>query len=76
MIPTKPAKGQYSEAEAAAALGLTVDQLRTLIRHHIVEQEEDLAHLASANFQPSDLLVLRMILDGQVPLAAASEHAV
>ena len=64
-IPTtRSAKSQYTESEAAVALGVSVEQLRTLIRSHIVKTDEDMAHVAAATYQPSDLLVLRMILNG------------
>ncbi|HUQ95705.1 MAG TPA: hypothetical protein VM120_28765 [Bryobacteraceae bacterium] len=65
MIPlTKPAKSHYSEDEAALVLGVSVDDLRALIRNHIAKGEEEMANVASATYQPSDLLVLRMILGG------------
>jgi hypothetical protein len=63
-IPSKQSKTQYSEAEAAQELGLTVEQLRVLIRNHIAQSDEDLHHIAMASFHPSDLLVLK-ILAGQ-----------
>lgn len=62
--PNRPAKSHYTESEAAVALGVSVEQLRTLIRSHIVKTDEDMAHVAAATYQPSDLLVLRMILKG------------
>ena len=71
MITVKPHKAQYSETEAAEALGVSIDELRRLIRHHIVGVEDDLTPLAQANFQPSDLLLLR-ILAGQCPQPAGS----
>jgi hypothetical protein len=71
MITVKPHKSQYSETEAAEALGVSIDELRRLIRRHIVGDEDDLAPLSQANFQPSDLLLLR-ILAGRCPLPAAS----
>jgi hypothetical protein len=61
MPTTKPAKTQYSEHEAAEELGLSVEQLRTLIRSHIAETDEDLNHIAAASFHPSDLLVLKLL---------------
>lgn len=64
MIAPRPNKSHYSESEAAFALGVSVDELRTLIRSHIVKAEEDMANLPTTSFQPSDLLVLRMILNG------------
>jgi hypothetical protein len=63
-LPFKQNKTQYSEVEAAQELGVTVDQLRVLIRHHIAKSDEDLTHIAVATFHPSDLLVLK-ILAGQ-----------
>ena len=64
-LPNK-LKAQYSELEAAEELGVTVEQLRTLIRSHIVETDEDLTNVPMASFQPSDLLVLK-ILSGLRP---------
>jgi hypothetical protein len=63
-LPTRQNKTQYSEAEAAEELGVTVEQLRVLIRNHIAQSDEDLNHIAVATFHPSDLLVLK-ILSGQ-----------
>jgi hypothetical protein len=60
----EPAKSYYSESEAAEALGITVEQLRMLIRAHIVDQEEDLINVPRTSFHPSDLLLLRF-LSGQ-----------
>jgi hypothetical protein len=71
MIIVKPRKAQYSETEAAEALGVSLDELRRLIRHHIVGAEDELPPLSQANFQPSDLLLLR-ILAGQCPQPAGS----
>jgi hypothetical protein len=63
-LPLKQNKTQYSEAEAAQELGVTVEELRLLIRNHIAKSDEDLTHIAVATFHPSDLLVLK-ILAGQ-----------
>jgi hypothetical protein len=38
-----------------------VEQLRSLIRSHIAESDEDLNHIAAASFHPSDLLVLKLL---------------
>jgi len=73
IVTSKAAKAQYSETEAADELGLSVDQLRTLIRSHIVERDEDLTNVPVAQFQPSDLLLLR-ILAGK--LFAGDQNAV
>ncbi len=54
-------KSQYSEAEAAEELGVSVEQLRAMIRSHVVERDEDLTNVPVTTFQPSDLLVLRLL---------------
>ena len=60
-IVTKQIKTQYSEHEAAEELGVSVDQLRTMIRSHIVETDEALNNVSVASFQPSDLLILKIL---------------
>ncbi len=60
-LGTRPGKGQYSEAEAAEELGITVAQLRTMIRSHVVDRDEDLNNVPVTTFQPSDLLILRLL---------------
>ncbi len=61
MITGNPRKTQYSEPEAAEALGVSVDELRRLIRSHIVNAEDGEPSLSQANFQPADLLLLRIL---------------
>jgi hypothetical protein len=63
--PTRPGKGQYSETEAAEQLGITVLQLRTMIRSHVVDRDEDLNNVPVHTFQPSDLLILRLLTGKQ-----------
>lgn len=60
---TKPGKSHYSEVEAAEQLGITVTQLRTMIRSHVVDHDADLTNVPRTSFQPSDLLVLRLLAD-------------
>lgn len=71
MLPLKANKTQYSEAEAAQELGVTVEQLRVLIRSHIAQSDEDMNHLSVASFHPSDLLVLKL-LAGQNAIPTSS----
>ncbi len=61
LLVSRLAKSQYSEREAADELGVSVEQLRTLIRSHIVETDEDLNNVSVASFHPSDLLVLKLL---------------
>jgi hypothetical protein len=57
----RTAKSQYSEAEAAEELGISVAQLRTMIRSHVIDRDEDLNNVPVTTFQPSDLLILRLL---------------
>jgi hypothetical protein len=59
---TRTLKSQYSEAEAAEELGISVDQLRAVIRSHVIDRDEDLNNVSATTFQPSDLLVLRLLV--------------
>jgi hypothetical protein len=54
-------KSQYSETEAAEEMGISVEQLRTMIRSHVIDRDEDLTNVPATTFQPSDLLVLRLL---------------
>ena len=58
---TRPGKSQYSETEAAEELGVSIAQLRAMIRSHVVERDEDLSNVPVTTFQPSDLLILRLL---------------
>ena len=58
---TRTGKSQYSEKEAAEELGVSVEKLRTMIRSHVVERDEDLTNVPVTTFQPSDLLILRLL---------------
>lgn len=60
-VGSRPGKGQYSEAEAAEELGISVAQLRIMIRSHVVDRDEDLNNVPVTTFQPSDLLILRLL---------------
>ena len=61
MLMTRPGKSQYTEVEAAEELGVSVDRLRTIIRSHVVDREEDAVNIPVTTFQPSDLLILRLL---------------
>jgi hypothetical protein len=61
MHSSRTGKSQYSETEAAEELGVSVEQLRSMIRSHVVDRDEDLNNVPVTTFQPSDLLVLRLL---------------
>jgi len=64
-ILIKTLKTQYTEQEVAEELGVSLEELRTLIRSHIVETDEDLNNVGIASFHPSDLLVLKLLLSAR-----------
>ncbi len=66
-LSSKTNKTQYSELEAAQELGVSIEQLRALIRSHIAQSEEDLNHVAVTSFHPSDLLVLKILAKNIAP---------
>lgn len=54
-------KAQYTEAEAARQLGVSIDDLRGLIRRLVNIGESDADNVPMTSFLPSDLLVLRLL---------------
>jgi hypothetical protein len=58
---TRTGKSHYSETEAAEELGISIEQFRTMIRSHVVEHDDDLTNVPVTQFQPSDLLILRLL---------------
>lgn len=59
---TKSSRIRYSEDEAARKLGISVEQLRVLIKNHISHDDEV---PENATFQPSDLIVLQVLATKQ-----------
>ncbi len=64
--PSTPDKGQYTENEVANELGVSLEILRSLIRERVMPNDEDVRQTSMLTFQPSDLLLLRL-LSGQQP---------
>ena len=53
-------KLEYTEEEAASALGVSISQLRALVKTHVT-QEESGADVPIPTFRPTDLLLLKML---------------
>jgi hypothetical protein len=64
---SKVSNMQFSEPEAARMLGLSIDQLRSLVRDHIVKDEEAETP-AMTTYQQTDLVLLRIL--SRMPRAA------
>ena len=58
---TKAQKIQYSEHEAANQLGISIDQLRSLVRDHIVKDAAAPVDTSVPTYHASDLVVLRIL---------------
>lgn len=63
MTLTRPPRGHYTEAEVARALDLSLEDLRALVREHILDKDEDAENLPITCYQPADLLLLKLIVD-------------
>ena len=59
MILSRPSKN-YTEIEAAVEVGISVEELRTLIRVHVIGRDEE-GETQAARFQPSDLVLLKIL---------------
>jgi hypothetical protein len=62
MLLTRSQKRQFTEDEAAEFLGVSIEQLRTLVQKHILTGDEAGGTPADlAVYQRSDLLLLRLL---------------
>lgn len=57
----KPQKTHYSAEEAALALGVSLEQLQSLIRQHLAVEDGEMSNVVQTQFQASDLLLLRFL---------------
>lgn len=60
MVQCEAGKVEYTEAEAAGLLGISVDELRALVRRHVIKDEVE-AEIPVPVFRPTDLLLLKML---------------
>ena len=65
-------KLEYTEEEAASALGVSISQLRALVRTHVI-QEESGADVPIPTFRPTDLLLLKMLSEPRATAASTIE---
>ena len=70
-VRLQPGKTEYTEEEAARALGVSASQFRSLLLRHIVEEEESLGNVPLMHFRPSDLLLLSVLVRSQSGTEAA-----
>jgi hypothetical protein len=67
-------KIEYTEEEAASALGVSIGELRALVRTHVIkeETEREEAEIPLPTFRPSDILLLKMLSESQAQPSSAS----
>lgn len=71
MITSRPPRGHYTEAEVARLLDVSLDELRALVRERILGADDDAAgNLSITCYQPSDVLLLRLIVNERKAAAA------
>ena len=64
MIQSRPGKAQYSESEAAAEVGVSVEELRNLIRGIAgagSDPDEEQNNVKGATFHQTDLVMLKIL---------------
>ena len=74
MVEWVTGKVEYTEEEAAAALGISIGQLRLLVRTHVIT-EETAADVPIPSFRPTDLLLLKMLSESKARSASSVEGA-
>jgi hypothetical protein len=72
MLEWVSGKLEYTEEEAASALGISISQLRTLVKTHVI-QEESGPDVPIPSFRPSDLLLLKMLSQPRATAASTVE---
>ena len=60
MVQWEIGKTEYNEVEAAEALGLSLEELRSLVRQHVVSEDPDSDGVVTS-YRPTDLLLLKML---------------
>ncbi len=65
-------KTEYTEEEAAAALGVSIGDLRALVRTHVINEDLD-AEVPIQSFRATDLLLLKML---STPRSALMAHEI
>ena len=72
MLEWVSGKLEYTEEEAASALGISIGQLRSLVKTHVI-QEDSGADVPIPTFRPTDLLLLKMLSEPRTPVASTVE---
>ena len=74
MLDCISGKAEYTEEEAASALGISIGQLRALVRTHVIKEEAGM-DIPIPIFRPTDLLLLKMLSESQMRMSSPVETA-
>lgn len=61
VLAQQSTKMQFTESEAAGELGISLEQLRSMIRTLVADQDSDPGEITVSQLQAADLLLLRMV---------------
>jgi hypothetical protein len=75
MVEWVSGKVEYTEEEAASVLGISISQLRALVRTHVTKEEAGM-DVPIPSFRPTDLLLLKMLAESQSSSVNASAERV
>jgi hypothetical protein len=74
MLDWVSGKVEYTEEEAASALGISISQLRALVRTHVIKEDVGM-DVPIPSFRPTDLLLLKMLSESQARIPSVVESA-
>ena len=74
MLEWVSGKLEYTEEEAASALGISIGELRSLVHTHVIS-EENAGELPITSFRPTDLLLLKMLSQSHTSTVRSVERA-
>lgn len=69
-------KAEYNWNEAASLLGISADELQSLVVERLGDSEVRARSLGRMRFSPADLIMLNMVQISMAPIGGASPEAV
>ena len=67
-MASKLPKAFYSETEASRSLGVSAQEFRSLLRHHLGASEVETDKSGETTYHASDILLLKMFVAGRLPV--------
>ena len=73
MLEWVSGKVEYTEEEAALALGISIARLRELVKTHVIKEDSG-PDVPISSFRPTDLLLLKMLSESHATVVTAAER--